>query len=43
MTVKDPPLRPLVKTHPETGRKTLVIGRHAYGIPGLTDVDFDVM
>jgi alpha-ketoglutarate-dependent taurine dioxygenase len=33
--VKDPPLRPLVKTHPETGRQTLAIGRHAYGIPGL--------
>lgn len=33
--VKDPPLRPLVKVHPETGRETLAIGRHAYGIPGL--------
>jgi alpha-ketoglutarate-dependent taurine dioxygenase len=33
--VKDPPLRPLVKTHPETGRRTLAIGRNAYGIPGL--------
>jgi alpha-ketoglutarate-dependent taurine dioxygenase len=32
---QDPPLRPLVKTHPETGRRSLVIGRHAYGIPGL--------
>lgn len=32
----DPPLRPLVKVHPETGRKSLLIGRHAYGIPGLT-------
>ena len=31
----DPPLRPLVKVHPETGRRSLVIGRHAYGIPGM--------
>ena len=30
-----PPLRPLVKVHPETGRRSLLIGRHAYGIPGL--------
>ncbi len=28
-------LRPLVKVHPETGRKSLFIGRHAFGIPGL--------
>ena len=32
---KGAPLRPLVKTHPVTGRKSLFIGRHAYGIPGL--------
>ncbi|HEC08768.1 MAG TPA: TauD/TfdA family dioxygenase [Acidimicrobiales bacterium] len=32
---QDPPLRPLVKIHPETGRRSLLIGRHAYGIPGL--------
>ena len=32
---QDPPLRPLVKTHPETGRRSLLIGRHAYGIPGM--------
>ena len=30
-----PPLRPLVKRHPATGRRALFIGRHAYGIPGL--------
>jgi alpha-ketoglutarate-dependent taurine dioxygenase len=32
---QDPPLRPLVKVHPETDRRSLLIGRHAYGIPGL--------
>ncbi len=31
------PLRPLVKIHPETGRKTLTIGRHAHAIPGLSE------
>ena len=35
MTVAQPPLRPLVKEHPETGRRCLMIGRHAYGVPGL--------
>ena len=35
MDVEDAPLRPLVKTHPETGRKCLTIGRHAHAIPGL--------
>jgi alpha-ketoglutarate-dependent taurine dioxygenase len=32
------PLRPLVKTHPETGRRSLLIGRHAHNIPGM-DLD----
>ena len=33
------PLRPLVKTHPETGRKSLLAGRHAHNIPGLEQAD----
>ncbi|MEM7405344.1 MAG: TauD/TfdA family dioxygenase [Pseudomonadota bacterium] len=36
---KGAPLRPLVKTHPITGRKSLFIGRHAYGIPGLSEAE----
>lgn len=31
------PVRPLVKIHPVTGRPSLFIGRHAYGIPGLSE------
>jgi alpha-ketoglutarate-dependent taurine dioxygenase len=31
----EPPLRPLVKMHPVTGRPALYIGRHAASIPGL--------
>jgi alpha-ketoglutarate-dependent taurine dioxygenase len=34
-----PPLRPLVKTHPVTGRKSLYIGRHAHAIPGLAEAE----
>ena len=34
---KGAPLRPLVKTHPVTGRKSLFIGRHAYRIEGMAD------
>ena len=37
--VKGAPLRPLVKTHPVTGRRSLFIGRHAFRIPGLDDDD----
>ncbi|HAK50917.1 MAG TPA: TauD/TfdA family dioxygenase [Gammaproteobacteria bacterium] len=32
---KGAPLRPLIKTHPETGRKSIYTGRHAYGIVGM--------
>jgi alpha-ketoglutarate-dependent taurine dioxygenase len=32
---KGAPLRPLIKTHPETGRRSIYTGRHAYGIPGM--------
>ena len=35
----NPPLRPLVKVHPVTAQPSLFLGRHAYGIPGLTDQD----
>ena len=33
------PIRPLVKVHPVTGRKSLFIGRHACRIPGMDDKD----
>lgn len=33
------PLRPLVKVHPETGRKSLLIGRHAHNIPGMDQAE----
>ena len=39
----NPPLRPLVKTHPETQRKSLIIGRHAYGIPGLAEDESEAL
>ena len=36
---KGAPIRPLVKTHPVTGRKALQIARHIYRIPGMDDAD----
>ena len=34
---KGAPLRPLVKTHPDTQRKSIDTGRHAYGIPSMAE------
>jgi alpha-ketoglutarate-dependent taurine dioxygenase len=39
--VDEPPLRPLVKVHPVTGRPALFIGRHAHAIPGLARDESD--
>ena len=30
------PLRPMVKVHPVTGRSSLFLGRHTFGIPGMS-------
>ncbi len=35
----EPPLHPLVKNHPETGRPALYVGRHACRIPGMDDAE----
>ncbi|MGI9325798.1 MAG: TauD/TfdA dioxygenase family protein [Pseudomonadales bacterium] len=40
---QDPPLRPLVKVHPETGRPSLQIGRHAYGVEGLAEAESEAL
>ena len=40
---EEAPLRPLVKVHPATGRKSLFIGRHAYGIPGLDATESETL
>ncbi len=37
------PLRPLVKVHPETGRKSVAVGRHAFGIPGLAEGESEAL
>lgn len=37
------PVRPLVKTHPETGRRSLLIGRHAHRVSGLSDTDSEAL
>ena len=38
-----PPLRPLVKIHPETRRRSLLIGRHAHAIPGLDPAESELL
>lgn len=40
---KGAPLRPIVKVHPETGRKSLYTGRHAYGIPGMSEAESEAL
>ena len=40
---KGAPLRHVIKTHPETGRKSLYTGRHAYGIPGMDPAESDAL
>ena len=40
---KGAPVRPLVKTHPVTGRKALQIARHIYRIPGMDDDDAEAL
>ena len=43
MTEDAAPLRPLVKRHPETGRLSLNIGRHAHAIPGLSEAESEAL
>ena len=40
---KGAPLRPIIKTHPETGRKSIYTGRHAYGIPGMSEAESETL
>ena len=40
---KGAPLRPIIKTHPETGRRSIYTGRHAYGIPGMAPSDSEAL
>jgi len=35
------PMRPLVKVHPETKRRSLCIGRHAHNIPSMSEQESD--
>ena len=40
---KGAPLRPIIKTHPETGRKSIYTGRHAHNIPGISESESKVL
>ena len=40
---KGAPLRPVIKTHPETGRKSIYTGRHAHNIPGMDEHDSEAL
>lgn len=40
---KDVSLRPLVKTHPVTGRPNLLIGRHAHNIVGMDPAESEAL
>jgi alpha-ketoglutarate-dependent taurine dioxygenase len=37
------PLRPLVKVHSETGRPSLLVGRHAHEIPGMAPTESEAL
>ena len=37
------PLRPLVRVHPVTGRSSLFLGRHSFGIPGMPLEESDAL
>ncbi len=40
---KGAPLRPIVKTHPETGRKSIYTGRHAFRIQGMSAAESEAL
>ena len=40
---KGAPLRDVIKVHPETGRKSIYTGRHAYGIPGFPEAESEAL
>ena len=40
---KGAPLRPVIKTHPDTGRRSIYTGRHAYAIPGMSEEESEAL